>query len=197
MVGVEQLGEERKKFEDAYKERIGYFPERLDDGEYKTTSAWLGWRLWQAACQQPAAPRVVSDDDVAVADRIYWGDPDAKPTRHPRTHEQGLRAVLEHERAALESIAPAQQEPAAWINSDNLAELKRGGPRQPVFGKQHLDVDVPLYTSPQPAQPSVPVEAIREFIEARRTLAPESTVRLLDNLEQLIAAHDGKGNRNE
>jgi len=59
----------------------------------------------------------VTDEDVDVADRIYWGDPDAKPTRHPRTHEQGLRAVLEHESAALESARLAQPVVADSVES--------------------------------------------------------------------------------
>lgn len=43
-----------------------------------------------------------------------------------------------------------EQQAVAWISADNLQQLAAGGPRQPMFGRQHLDVDVPLYTRPKP-----------------------------------------------
>jgi len=169
--------------------------------------------------QKPVAPRVGTQADIENVARAIWNIRrevedrcDIEVEDLGKDHSVWLEA-----RAALESIAPAQQEPAAWINSDNLDELKQGGPRQPVFGKQHLDVDVPLYTSPQPTQPSVPVdklEALRKEISIARhqtgqwkmlgnaerlmqsdriSSAYDAMGNAIELIGKLIAAHDGKG----
>lgn len=121
--------------------------------------------------------------------------------------DEGRAEAIKVAMSLPSALAPAQQDPngklVGWWNGITPDVTDRS-PFEPSVrwgaNAENSSHDIPLYDGynpihyQQPAQSSVPMEALREFIEARRTLAPESTVRLLDTLEKLIAEHGGKGN---
>ena len=91
-------------------------------------------------------------------------------------------------------IAPAQQEPIGEV-----VPRFEGYSIVTLFNSD-LPVGTKLYASPQPAQPSVPVESLKDLacrwdyetkgVSSPRTVGLKAAVVELD---KLIAAHDGKG----
>lgn len=124
-------------------------------------------QLFDSIVSQPTAPTVVNIgiDDIALASAkdiaLLWGE-----DRSQFIAKMQMRVI-----AALESLAPAQQEPV----SDDLVLVPRG-----LIGAACAAIDkkreaprtlaqLRRYTigglsSPQPAQPSVPVEALKSLI---------------------------------
>lgn len=119
---------------------------------------------------QPAAPRAVSEVDLKRAMNSYYGD---QPLKRPWFDglKEALREILEADRAAIESLAPAQQLKPDVIPT--LARLARhaddcmhtaplptgDGYWHCTCGLDNIVLDGELLDHvTQPAQPSVPVD---------------------------------------
>jgi len=148
--------------------------------------------------KKPVVPRVVSDQDMRDEWRASGG----------HIHGPNVETVTMPEadyfrfRAALESIAPAQQEPMAYCEPDN--PFNETAFAWPGSERDEIRHTTALYASPQSAQPSVPVEALKKAYELGwdrchdRWMASSVDGKCLhtdweSDKETIIAAHDGKG----
>jgi len=103
----EQLEAERKAFEAMMANEFGIVDveDMLRNGSSRDQMRiMIAKKAWQAARSQPAAPRVVSDEDL---ERAYARQ--EKALLAGCSTRKALRRALETDRAALQSIAPAQQ----------------------------------------------------------------------------------------
>lgn len=132
--------------------------------------------------RRPSLSRVVSDADVEKVGKalyIYWDNASVR----------AKEAYREKVRNALESIALAQQEPVGQIDSTGLALLSDGTDAlvRPAFPamKGHMS----LFASPQPAQPSVPVDdRLRSILADRKYRTDGDTTTLLDHIQHMSRA---------
>jgi hypothetical protein len=81
----------------------------------------------------------------------------------------------------------SEQEPIAWLTKTVGGDL--------TVVPQGIYTAFPAYASPQPAQPGVPVDKLKDLLLNYSMLSyhepdPNEFVR---DLQKLIAAHDGKG----
>jgi hypothetical protein len=229
----EQLESERECFEATYR-RVNEVAIlfRADDGEYGSMFTRDAWALWQGARSQPTAPRVLSEDVIVSlnevrADADYLFGRVAADGSFAQVAANSVKEKLAKVAAALASIAPVKQEPigfrhrysmpddgwTGWIYTESLPSFH---PSEKLGATYQLEK---LYTSPQPAQPSVQVSKVTMPVrlpplavsEIKDMLAREyglfdfkarplwaQMVKILAGIsieeqERLIAAHDGKG----
>jgi len=167
-------------------------------------------REYLRAASQPAAPRVVGDEAITRLKHAIEFNEGICSGNEASLKALGWIGLYGREvLAALQSIAPAQQEPAFYLHRNTLGAIRNpctpsrdigGDIRVYRVGFEHPDVPlVPVYLSPQPAQPSVPVaviEFIEKWIDDGRLQTFEDRQRFRAEAAKLIAAHDGKGNGN-
>jgi hypothetical protein len=175
MTTPEKLEAERKSFIESMRDASGINLAFADDGLPVNPLWHLHWKLWQAARSQPqqSAPRVVSDEDVERAIEAY----DKSYCKVNRGYENTQIAM----RAALESLAPAQQEPVGEVFGPKAVSTM-------VALERPLPPGTLLYASPQPAQPNAAAEdSLRAILKDRNYRTDGDLNALIDRLAHMCA----------
>jgi hypothetical protein len=163
------------------------------------------WALWQAARSQPADQRAVSDDVRSILQEIC--DMQKKNYGQGTETHHALIGLCDRSRAALKAIDSAHKKPIAWvlIRQDGTMHFdeccvwvnaKDAEPEAECLNDNE-DGDVwtitPVYASPQPVQPSVPINALEQAAKSWSEIEQGDGPLYAKLLRSLIAAHDGKG----